>query len=40
MPRVIDLLGDRVRHAVFVACTVPEAMKLVTDPVDLAPLRT
>lgn len=82
MPGVIGLLGDRVRHAVFVACTVPEdgtssfdtldpdvqagaidfrhafgndldeaqwtwcqsrmvpeALKLVTDPVDLAPLR-
>jgi pimeloyl-ACP methyl ester carboxylesterase len=24
MPAVIDLLGERVRHAVFVACTVPE----------------
>src|SRR5687768_17009003 len=24
MPAAIGLLGDRVRHAVFVACTVPE----------------
>ncbi len=83
MPGVIDLLAERVRHAVFVACTVPEhgtssfdtleanvqagdidfrhafgndldeqqwtwcqsrmvpeAINLVTDPVDLTPLRT
>jgi pimeloyl-ACP methyl ester carboxylesterase len=34
MPSMIDLLGDRVRHAVFVACTVPETGKSAFDTLD------
>jgi pimeloyl-ACP methyl ester carboxylesterase len=37
MPATIGLLGDRVRHAVFVACTVPEHGSSAVDtlPADL-----
>jgi pimeloyl-ACP methyl ester carboxylesterase len=37
MPATIGLLGDRVRHAVFVACTVPEHGSSCVDtlPADL-----
>jgi pimeloyl-ACP methyl ester carboxylesterase len=40
MPATIALLGDRVRHAVFVACTVPEhgASALDTVPDDVREL--
>jgi pimeloyl-ACP methyl ester carboxylesterase len=34
MPSMIGLLGDRVRHAVFVACTVPETGKSAFDTLD------
>jgi pimeloyl-ACP methyl ester carboxylesterase len=34
MPSIIGLLGDRVRHAVFVACTVPETGKSAYDTLD------
>jgi pimeloyl-ACP methyl ester carboxylesterase len=34
MPNMIGLLGDRVRHAVFVACTVPETGKSAFDTLD------
>ncbi len=34
MPATISLLGDRVRHAVFVACTVPETGKSAFDTLD------
>src|SRR3954464_6719721 len=34
MPSMIDLLGERVRHAVFVACTVPEQGKSAFDTLD------
>src|SRR4051812_37148747 len=34
MPSMIDLLGERVRHAVFVACTVPETGKSAFDTLD------
>jgi pimeloyl-ACP methyl ester carboxylesterase len=37
MPAIIGLLGDRVRHAVFVACTVPEhgSSSFDTLPADI-----
>jgi pimeloyl-ACP methyl ester carboxylesterase len=34
MPSMIDVLGDRVRHAVFIACTVPETGKSAFDTLD------
>jgi len=34
MPTMIGLLGDRVRHAVFIACTVPETGKSAYDTLD------
>jgi len=34
MPAMIGLLGDRVRHAVFVACTVPEDGRSAFDTLD------
>ena len=34
MPSIIGLLGERVRHAVFVACTVPETGKSAIDTLD------
>jgi len=34
MPDMIGLLGDRVRHAVFVACTVPETGQSAFDTLD------
>jgi pimeloyl-ACP methyl ester carboxylesterase len=34
MPATIGLLGDRVRHAVFVACTVPEDGTTCIDTLD------
>jgi pimeloyl-ACP methyl ester carboxylesterase len=34
MPATIGLLGDRVRHAVFVACTVPEDGTSAFDTLD------
>jgi pimeloyl-ACP methyl ester carboxylesterase len=34
MPTMIDLLGGRVRHAVFVACTVPEHGRSAFDTLD------
>ncbi len=34
MPDTIGVLGDRVRHAVFVACTVPETGKSAFDTLD------
>jgi pimeloyl-ACP methyl ester carboxylesterase len=34
MPATIGLLGDRVRHAVFVACTVPESGRSAIDTLD------
>jgi pimeloyl-ACP methyl ester carboxylesterase len=34
MPATLGLLGDRVRHAVFVACTVPETGKSAFDTLD------
>jgi pimeloyl-ACP methyl ester carboxylesterase len=34
MPDMIGLLGDRVRHAVFVACTVPETGTSAFDTLD------
>lgn len=34
MPSMIGLLGDRVRHAVFVACTVPATGKSAFDTLD------
>ena len=34
MPAMIDLLGERVRHAVFVACTVPENGRSAFDTLD------
>jgi pimeloyl-ACP methyl ester carboxylesterase len=34
MPSIIGLLGDRVRHAVFVACTVPEDKHSAYDTLD------
>jgi pimeloyl-ACP methyl ester carboxylesterase len=34
MPSMIGELGDRVRHAVFIACTVPETGKSAFDTLD------
>jgi pimeloyl-ACP methyl ester carboxylesterase len=34
MPSMIGLLGDRVRHAVFIACTVPETGQSAFDTLD------
>jgi pimeloyl-ACP methyl ester carboxylesterase len=34
MPSMIGLLGDRVRHAVFIACTVPETGRSAFDTLD------
>jgi pimeloyl-ACP methyl ester carboxylesterase len=34
MPATVGLLGDRVRHAVFVACTVPEDGTSALDTLD------
>ena len=34
MPATIGLLGDRVRHTVFVACTVPEDGASAIDTLD------
>jgi pimeloyl-ACP methyl ester carboxylesterase len=34
MPAMIGLLGERVRHAVFVACTVPETGRSAFDTLD------
>jgi pimeloyl-ACP methyl ester carboxylesterase len=34
MPAMIGLLGDRVRHAVFIACTVPETGQSAFDTLD------
>ena len=34
IPSVIDLLGERVRHAVFVACTVPDDGRSAFDMLD------
>jgi pimeloyl-ACP methyl ester carboxylesterase len=34
MPSMIGLLGERVRHAVFIACTVPETGKSAFDTLD------
>jgi len=34
MPATIGLLGDRVRHAVFIACTVPEDGTSALDTLD------
>jgi pimeloyl-ACP methyl ester carboxylesterase len=34
MPAMIGLLGERVRHAVFVACTVPEDGRSAFDTLD------
>src|SRR3954470_14389164 len=34
MPSMIDALGDRVRHAVFIACTVPETGRSAFDTLD------
>ena len=34
LPATIDLLGERVRHAVFVACTVPENGRSAFDTLD------
>src|ERR1700710_355888 len=34
MPSMVELLGARVRHAVFVACTVPETGKSAYDTLD------
>jgi pimeloyl-ACP methyl ester carboxylesterase len=34
MPATIALLGERVRHAVFVACTVPESGRSAFDTLD------
>lgn len=34
MPSIAERLGDRVRHAVFVACTVPEKGLSATDTLD------
>jgi len=34
MPTMIGLLGRRVRHAVFIACTVPETGKSAFDTLD------
>ena len=34
MPAMIGLFGDRVRHAVFIACTVPETGKSAFDTLD------
>jgi len=34
MPAMVDLLGERVRHAVFVACTVPDHGKSSFDMLD------
>jgi pimeloyl-ACP methyl ester carboxylesterase len=34
MPTMIGLLGDRTRHAVFVACTVPENGRSAFDTLD------
>jgi pimeloyl-ACP methyl ester carboxylesterase len=34
MPAIIGLLGQRVRHAVFVACTVPESGHSAFDTLD------
>jgi pimeloyl-ACP methyl ester carboxylesterase len=36
MPAIIDLLAERVRHAVFVACTVPDDGRSSFDMLDLA----
>lgn len=36
MPSMIGLLGDRVRHAVFIACTVPETGQSAFDTLDPA----
>jgi pimeloyl-ACP methyl ester carboxylesterase len=36
MPGIVALLGDRVRHAVFVACTVPEDGTTCFDTLDAA----
>ena len=42
MPATIGLLGDRVRHAVFLACTVPEDGTSAVDtlPADIQALVT
>jgi pimeloyl-ACP methyl ester carboxylesterase len=34
MPAMVDLLGDRVRHLVFLACTVPEDGTACLDTLD------
>jgi pimeloyl-ACP methyl ester carboxylesterase len=34
MPSMVELLGERVRHAVFVACTVPETGRSAFDTLD------
>jgi pimeloyl-ACP methyl ester carboxylesterase len=34
MPSMIDVLGDRVRHAVFIACTVPATGQSAFDTLD------
>src|SRR5438552_10905586 len=34
MPAMIGVLGDRVRHAVFVGCTVPEAGSSAFETLD------
>lgn len=36
MPAMIDLLGSRVRHAVFIGCTVPEHGTTILDTLDPA----
>lgn len=36
MPAVVGLLGDRVRHLVYIACTVPEHGTAVIDTLDPA----
>ncbi|MBL7499972.1 alpha/beta hydrolase [Frankia sp. CNm7] len=36
IPRVLTILGDRVRHAVFVACTVPDDGRSCLDMIDPA----
>jgi pimeloyl-ACP methyl ester carboxylesterase len=36
MPAMIGVLGDRVRHAVFIACTVPETGRSAFDTLDPA----
>jgi pimeloyl-ACP methyl ester carboxylesterase len=34
MPTIVERLGDRVRHAVFIACTVPEDGRSAFDTLD------